>query len=116
MLGKIAASGLAAPLAVLKKMGDGRTGPLSFPMAGYTLAVDFPNRSDTAGPLISTLIDETVEAGGRIYLAKDSVANATQVAAMYPELADFAKTVLAADPDGVFETDLAKRLNLRGAA
>ncbi|NNU81235.1 FAD-binding oxidoreductase [Halovulum dunhuangense] len=115
MLRDIAASGLAAPLAVLKKLGDGRAGPLSFPMRGYTLAVDFPNR-DRAASLIDRLIDQTVEAEGRIYLAKDSVAGPDQVAAMYPELPAFAETVRAADPEGVFATDLARRLNLRGAA
>lgn len=102
------------PLAVLKKMGPGRTGPLSFPMEGYTLAVDFPNRPGAA-PLISTLIDETIEAKGRIYLAKDSVATSEQMAQMYPDLAEIAETFRSADPDGVFETDLARRLNLRGA-
>lgn len=112
MLRRIARSGLAAPLAVLKKMGGGRAGPLSFPMEGYTLAVDFPNRAGAA-PLISTLIDETIEAGGRIYLAKDSVATAEQMARMYPDLPAFAQTLHAADPDGVFETDLARRLDLR---
>ena len=44
MLEAVAASGLASPLAVLKRMGPGRAGHLSCPMEGYTLAVDFPNR------------------------------------------------------------------------
>lgn len=115
MLREIAQSGLAAPLAVLKKMGDGRAGMMSFPMAGYTLAVDFPNR-DRAAPLIRRLIDRTAEAGGRIYLAKDSLARPEHIERMYPELDAFRTALHEADPDGVFETDLARRLNLRGTA
>lgn len=55
MLSLIASSGLASPLAVLKRMGDGAAGMMSFPMEGYTLAVDFPNR-DGVEKLILTLI------------------------------------------------------------
>jgi len=113
MLRDISASGLAAPLAVLKKLGPGAAGPLSFPMEGYTLAVDFPNRP-RAESLIGLLIDRTVDAGGRIYLAKDSLAKPAQIEAMYPELGAFREAVRAADPEGMFETDLARRLKLRG--
>ncbi|MSU88382.1 FAD-binding protein [Rhodobacteraceae bacterium 2CG4] len=113
MLSEIAASGLAAPLAVLKRMGPGRAGPLSFPMQGYTLAVDFPARP-AAAALIARLVERTADAGGRVYLAKDSLARPEHVARMYPELDSFRASVRAADPDGVFETDLARRLALRG--
>jgi len=113
MLAEIGTSGLAAPLAVLKRMGPGRAGPLSFPMEGYTLAVDFPNKP-AAETLITRLIDQTAEAGGRIYMAKDSVAQAGHIQTMYPELSSFRDIVRKADPDGVFETDLARRLALRG--
>ncbi|MEM8869983.1 MAG: FAD-binding oxidoreductase [Pseudomonadota bacterium] len=115
MLREIGRSGLAAPLAVLKKMGPGRAGPLSFPMEGYTLAVDFASRPGVA-QLIERLIDQTVEAEGRVYLAKDSLAAPDHIAPMYDELGDFRAVVRQADPDGVFETDLARRLNLRGTA
>ncbi|QDC08922.1 FAD-binding oxidoreductase [Oceanicola sp. D3] len=114
MLDAIAGSGLASPLAVLKRMGPGRAGHLSFPMEGYTLAVDFRNRPGTRG-LISELIAEAKAAGGRIYFAKDSVARAEDMPAMYPELTDWAETVNGVDPDHAFETDLTKRLNLRNA-
>ena len=115
MLTRIADSGLAAPLAVLKRMGPGRAGPLSFPMEGYTLAVDFPNRPE-AVELVRALNDRTAEAGGRIYLAKDSLAEPRHIAAMYPELDAFRAAVRAADTDGVFATDQARRLDLRGTA
>ena len=112
MLERIGQSGLASPLAVLKKMGAGRGGYMSFPMEGYTLAVDFPNRPG-ADYLISELTDMAAKAGGRIYFAKDGVATAAQVAGMYPDQAKWAKAVAKADPDRHFETDLVRRLALR---
>ncbi|OUD08887.1 FAD-linked oxidase [Marivivens niveibacter] len=114
MLNAIAESGLASPLAVLKRMGPGRGGMMSFPMEGYTLAVDFPAR-DAAKDLIKELITLTAAAEGRIYFAKDSMATPAAIAGMYPEQTDWADAVNAADPDLTFATDLTRRLNLRGA-
>ena len=54
-------------------MGPGRAGYLSFPMEGYTLAVDFPNRPE-ARDLIRRLEAMTAAADGRLYFAKDSLA------------------------------------------
>ncbi len=113
MLKEIATSGLASPLVVLKKMGPGRAGPLSFPMEGYTLAVDFPNRPRVPA-LLNRLEEQTVAAGGRIYFAKDSLMRAEHVAQMYPELDAWCEAVAKADPEGAFETDLVRRLKLRG--
>lgn len=112
MLARIATSGLASPLAVLKKMGAERGGYLSFPMEGYTLAVDFPNR-DGADVLIAELTDMTAAAGGRIYFAKDGVATPEQVAGMYPQQAKWVAAVNKADPAHAYETDLVRRLALR---
>ena len=114
MLERIAASGLASPLAVLKRMGPGRAGYLSFPMEGYTLAVDFPN-SNEAERLIHELEAATTEAQGRIYLAKDSLAGAATIREMYPEHGDWLKAVQKADPDAAFETGLVRRLKLRNS-
>lgn len=110
----VATSGLASPLAVLKRMGPGRAGHLSFPMDGWTLAVDFPNRPDAA-PLIRRLVAMTAGAGGRIYFAKDGLADPDLIPAMYPELDDWRRIVAAADPLGRNVTDLVRRLRLREA-
>ncbi|MCT8329870.1 FAD-binding oxidoreductase [Albidovulum sediminis] len=115
MLEAIAGSGLASPLAVLKRMGPGRAGYLSFPMEGYTLAVDFPNRAG-ARELIARLIERTRGAGGRVYFAKDSLARAADVPAMYPELDAWQAVAAKADPDRALCTDIVRRLKLRGAA
>ena len=115
MIEKIAHARLASPLAVLKRMGPGRGGPMSFPMEGYTLAVDFPNRGH-AERLIRQLNEMTADAGGRIYFAKDALATPDMIDAMYPERVAWAKTVNAADPERAFETDLVRRLDLRRAS
>lgn len=114
MLERIAGSGLASPLAVLKRMGAGRAGHLSFPMEGYTLAVDFPNRP-AAKKLIHELEERTAEAGGRIYFAKDALSGPKHIKTMYPEHGAWLKAVTKADPDRAYETDLVRRLKLREA-
>ncbi|WP_231924805.1 hypothetical protein [Marivivens sp. JLT3646] len=114
MLSAIASSGLASPLAVLKRMGAGRGGYMSFPMEGYTLAVDFPAR-DAAAELIAELISLADAAGGRVYLAKDSLASGDVIKSMYPEHSEWSEAVNESDPDHRFETDMTRRLNLRGA-
>jgi decaprenylphospho-beta-D-ribofuranose 2-oxidase len=81
-------------------------------MQGYTLAVDFQNRPRAAG-LIADLEEITLKSGGRIYLAKDALTRADSIAEMYDELPDFTRVVNAADPKGVFLTDMVRRLKLR---
>ena len=114
MLERIAGSGLASPLAVLKRMGAGRAGYMSFPMEGYTLAVDFPNRS-AAARLVGELEAATVDACGRIYLAKDALAGPETVRGMYSDFSAWSKAVKSADPHGHYITDLVRRLKLRAA-
>ncbi|MGI9388531.1 MAG: FAD-binding protein [Boseongicola sp.] len=114
MLEQITASGLASPLAVLKRMGPGRAGYMSFPMEGYTLAVDFQN-CVASEQLIGKLETATSESKGRLYLAKDSLAGAETIREMYPEHGNWLKAVEMADPDGLYETDLVRRLELRKA-
>ena len=115
MLDKIGSAGLASPLAVLKRMGPGHAGLMSFPMEGYTLAIDFPNRSG-AEALIAELEEITEKAGGRVYLAKDATLDPSHLAKMYPDVTKFAKLVSSIDPDGQYETDQTRRLKIRSHA
>lgn len=112
MLETIATSGLASPLAVLKRMGPGRGGYLSFPMEGYTLAVDFPNRIHVKN-LVARLEAATMAAGGRLYLAKDALSSGQTIKTMYPDHLKWAAEAASADPDGLLETDMTRRLALR---
>lgn len=115
MLEAVVASGLASPLSVLKRMGHGRGGMMSFPMEGFTLAIDIVNKP-SATALLARLNELARMAGGRVYLAKDSSLEAGYLADMYPELDDFRAAIQKADPAAVFETDLVKRLAVRGQA
>lgn len=87
LLRDIAAAGQASFLAVLKRFGKGSFGLLSFPMEGYTLALDFP-ANDSNFRLLARLDAITREHGGRIYLAKDARTDALSVAG-YPHLDSF---------------------------
>ncbi len=70
ILGTISRSGAGSFLAVLKRFGA-QTSRLSFPMEGYTLALDFPINSRSLA-LMPELDRITADHGGRFYLAKDS--------------------------------------------
>jgi decaprenylphospho-beta-D-ribofuranose 2-oxidase len=97
---------------VLKRFGEGDPGLLSFPMAGWTLALDFPARTPGLAGLLTRLDRLVIEAGGRVYLAKDSRVSADSLAQMYPRLAEFRKLRAELDPDHVLASDLSRRLGL----
>jgi FAD/FMN-containing dehydrogenase len=85
LLREIAASGLGSPLAVLKRCGDlASPGLLSFPMAGTTLALDFPHSDRLTHDLFPRLDAVVREAGGRLYPAKDAHMSARDFQATYP--------------------------------
>ncbi len=104
-------AGHPATLAVLKRMGDGRAGALSFPRAGWSLALDLPAAPEL-GPLLDRLDDRLAEAGGRVYLAKDSRMSRSTFERMYPEADAWREVRRELDPRGVFASDLARRLGL----
>lgn len=72
LLDEITRSGQASFLAVLKTFGElASPGLLSFPRAGATLALDFPNRGMDTLRLMSRLDAIVEEARGALYPAKD---------------------------------------------
>jgi decaprenylphospho-beta-D-ribofuranose 2-oxidase len=111
LLDEIAAHGRASFLAVLKLFGPGDAGYLSFPMEGYTLALDFP--ADSASfSLLRRLDTITAAHGGRIYLTKDACSGAALLRQGYPQLDRFRAVRAAVDPNGKFASLLSKRLDL----
>ncbi len=111
LLELIARSGQPSFLSVLKRFGPGNAGLLSFPVQGWTLALDLPTGPALRG-LLAELDRRVLEAGGRVYLAKDSRSAPETVHAMYPRLAEFRRIRHAIDPVGVFQSDLSRRLSL----
>ncbi|MEN8253957.1 MAG: FAD-binding oxidoreductase [Verrucomicrobiota bacterium] len=93
ILKRITESGLGSFLAVLKLFGE-QESFMSFPMAGYTLALDFPI-SPQAMDLFEELDEMVVGYGGRLYLAKDSRMDAEMVAKTYPNAEAFRKAIAA---------------------
>jgi len=108
---QIARSGHVSFLNVFKRFGAASAAPLSFPHPGWTITVDFPIRRGLA-EFCDRLDEQVLDAGGRLYLAKESRTSAATVQAMYPRIDEWRKIRAAADPGGVFASDLSRRLEL----
>lgn len=110
LLDAISSDGRGSFLAVLKRLGD-TIGTLSFPMDGYTLALDFPWSTGTARLLGQ--LDEIVKTrGGRVYLTKDSRITGDTFSAMQPETAAFKASRSASKAATHFQSSQSKRLGL----
>lgn len=107
----LARTGAASFLAVLKRFGPEGSGMLSFPMPGWTLALDLPVQPGLA-PLLTRLDELVLEAGGRLYLAKDSRMPRRMLEIGYPRLDEFQSMRAAIDPQGRIATDQSRRLRL----
>jgi FAD/FMN-containing dehydrogenase len=111
LLERLSDSRRASFLAVLKRFGPEGEGLLSHPFEGYTLTLDIPNRPglvDFLHELDALVLDH----GGRLYFAKDAVARPEVIADMYPRLEAFREVKKRVDPDGCFDSTLARRLQL----
>jgi decaprenylphospho-beta-D-ribofuranose 2-oxidase len=102
-------------LAVFKRFGAAFGGPLSFPLEGWTLAIDVPARAPRVAETLDRLDELVAASGGRVYLTKDSRLGPRALRAMYPQLDRFEAQRRRVDPDGVLRSDLARRLGLCGA-
>jgi decaprenylphospho-beta-D-ribofuranose 2-oxidase len=99
-------------LAVLKDFGAENHAPLSFPLAGWTLALDMPRAAPGLEALLSGFDELVAGAGGRVYLAKDWRLRPDVMAAMYPRLDQWRAVRDAADPERRWRSDLGLRAGL----
>jgi decaprenylphospho-beta-D-ribofuranose 2-oxidase len=99
-------------LAVLKDFGPASDAPLSFPLQGWTLALDMPAAAPGLAVLLDACDEWVAEAGGRVYLAKDGRLRPDVLAAMYPRLDEWRQIRDRHDPDGLWASDLAVRTGL----
>ena len=109
---RLSASGAASFLAVLKRFGAANPAPLSFPQAGWTLALDVPAASRGLGDLLHGLDRVVLDAGGRHYFAKDAHMTPDAVRRGYPRLDEWKAIRDGVDPHHVFQSDLGRRLGL----
>ena len=115
LLERLQRAGCYSLLAVLKRLGPGNSNPLSFPREGYTLALDIPRRALPDLSLLADLDRITLEHGGRVYLAKDACLNARSFRTMYPDYPRWLQVKRTVDPDNIFSSSLARRLDIGGA-
>jgi len=90
-------------------------GLLSFSQDGFSLNFEFhpKKRHEKASrEAVDRLIDATVKRGGRIHLAKDQVLRPEQFYRVYPRYAALLETKQRLDPEGLFTSDLARRVGI----
>ncbi|MCU1390539.1 MAG: putative decaprenylphosphoryl-beta-D-ribose oxidase [Ilumatobacteraceae bacterium] len=111
---RLAGSGAASFVTVLKRFGAANQAPLSFPAPGWTLTLDIPAGTHGLSAMLHELDHVVLDAGGRHYMAKDSHTTPDAIRRGYPRLAEWQAVRNSVDPDGVWQSDLGRRLGLLG--
>ncbi len=111
ILTKISNSGKGSFLAVLKLYGEKNENYLSFPIEGYSLALDF-KIEDGLFELLNELDEIVVRYGGRIYLTKDVRVSRDTFEKGYPEIDKFRKFRKENNMDTKLNSLQSKRLGI----
>lgn len=105
-------AGVPSFLTVLKRFGPENNAFLSFPMRGWTLAIDIPLSLHNLSETLSKIDKKVSNAGGRIYLAKDSIQTQEMFENTYTRLDQWKDIKRRMDPNNIFCSDLSKRLGI----
>jgi len=108
ILNRISRKGMGSFLAVLKKFGT-HPSMISFPIEGYTLALDFPVRNGLF-EFLDELDKIVLDHGGRIYLSKDARMKPPVFWGAYPRAEEFRTVVNKYNPGYAFRSHLSDRL------
>ncbi len=111
VLERISESKRGSFLAVLKAFGKANHNYLSFPMEGYTLALDFKIDRGLF-PLLEELDKIVLDYGGRIYLSKDVRMSEQTFKLSYPDWREFEKVRQQYGADTVFKSLQSERLGI----
>lgn len=111
ILTKISDSGKGSFLAVLKLYGKENENYLSFPMEGYSLALDFKIEAGLF-ELLNTLDEVVVKYGGRIYLTKDVRVSKETFESGYPQCDKFREFRREHKMDRKFNSLQSKRVKI----
>ncbi len=111
ILEKISANGMGSFLAVLKLYGKQNENWLSFPLEGYSLALDFKMQPGLI-PFIEELSQIVAENQGRVYLAKDALVKREVFESGYPRVGQFRALRKEYGLDTHFQSHQSQRLGL----
>ena len=111
-LEKLRRAGAPTFLNVLKRFGPSNLSPLSFPIEGWTLAIDIPANFKGLMSILDEIDNKVISSGGRIYLAKDSRQSKVMFTKTYQKLSEWKKIKNKLDPKNIFTSDLAERIGL----
>ena len=111
LLTEIAESGNGSFLATLKLFGKANDNFLSFPIEGFTLALDF-KFTPSITTVLNRLDNQVEEVGGRVYLTKDAVMQESTFKSMYSNWEMFESVREKYGAIGKFSSAQSKRLGL----
>lgn len=112
LLNYVRSAGYPIYLATLKFFGSENHAPLSFPMKGYTIALDFPIIDARLFAVLDKMDEIVIQYGGRVYLAKDARLKPAAFRAMYPRYAEWLMVKNKVDSNNVFSSSLSRRLEI----
>jgi decaprenylphospho-beta-D-ribofuranose 2-oxidase len=111
----ICQSSPSPPVTTILRGHRADSGVLSFAEDGYSLNFEFhPKKHNEVESrrAVDRIIDAVARYGGRIHLTKDQVLTPEQFPRIYPRYEELLEVKKRLDPEGLFTSDLARRVGL----